>query len=135
MKNFIKNTFSRLFSIILIIIFFIIFILILIPKQKEIIVKKNSILKINLDKSILDRTSGNPLPSIDGLNISSTDNIELKEILDNIDKAKFDKKISVYRIVDPYMAKSMSHWVVMSVLNYIRNTFDYHSQQKYKIYL
>ena len=94
MKNFIKNTFSRLFSIILIIIFFIIFILILIPKQKEIIVKKNSILKINLDKSILDRTSGNPLPSIDGLNISSTDNIELKEILDNIDKAKFDKKIS-----------------------------------------
>ena len=94
MKNFIKNTFSRLFSIILIIIFFIIFILILIPKQKEIIVKKNSILKINLDKSILDRTSGNPLPSIDGLNISSTDNIELKEILDNIDKAKFDEKIS-----------------------------------------
>lgn len=68
--------------------------MILIPKQKEIIVKKNSILKINLDKSILDRTSGNPLPSIDGLNISSTDNIELKEILDNIDKAKFDEKIS-----------------------------------------
>jgi len=68
--------------------------LILIPKQKEIIVKKNSILKINLNKSILDRTSGNPLPSIDGLNISSTDNIELKEILDNIDKAKFDEKIS-----------------------------------------
>ena len=94
MKNFIKNTFSRLFSVILIIIFFLIFILILIPKQKEIIVKKNSILKINLDKSILDRTSGNPLPSIDGLNISSTDNIELKEILDNIDKAKFDEKIS-----------------------------------------
>ena len=94
MKNFIKNTFSRLFSIILIIILFLIFISILIPKQKEIIVKKNSILKINLDKSILDRTSGNPLPSFDGLNISSTDNIELKEILDNIDKAKFDKKIS-----------------------------------------
>lgn len=68
--------------------------MILIPKQKEIIVKKNSILKINLNKSILDRTSGNPLPSIDGLNISSTDNIELKEILDNIDKAKFDEKIS-----------------------------------------
>ena len=94
MKNFIKNTFSRLFSIILIIILFLIFISILIPKQKEIIVKKNSILKINLDKSILDRTSSNPLPSFDGLNISSTDNIELKEILDNIDKAKFDEKIS-----------------------------------------
>ena len=68
--------------------------MILIPKQKEIIVKKNSILKINLDKSILDRTSSNPLPSIDDLNISSTDNIELKEILDNIDKAKSDEKIS-----------------------------------------
>ena len=51
-------------------------------------------MKINLDISILDRTSSNRLPSFDGLNISSTDNIELKEILDNIDKAKFDKKIS-----------------------------------------
>ena len=35
--------------------------------------------------------------------------------------------ISVYRIVDPYMAKSMSHWVILSILNYIR---DYEGRQQ-----
>ena len=94
MKNFLKNTFSRLLSIIIILIFFLVFVSILIPKEKEIIVKENSILKIKLDKNILDRTSGNPLPKIDGLSLSTADNIELKEILDNIEKAKFDKKIT-----------------------------------------
>ena len=67
--------------------------MILIPKQKEIIVKKNSILKINLDKSILDRTSAIHFQVL-MVSIFPTDNIELKEILDNIDKAKFDEKIS-----------------------------------------
>lgn len=93
MKKFLKNTFSRLLSIIIIFIFFLVLVSILIPKEKEIIVKENSILKIKLDKNILDRTSGNPLPKIDGLSFSTADNIELKEILDNIEKAKLDKKI------------------------------------------
>lgn len=93
MKKFLKNTFSRLLSIIIIFIFFLVIVSILIPKDKEIIVKENSILKIKLDKNILDRTSGNPLPKIDGLSFSTADNIELKEILDNIEKAKLDKKI------------------------------------------
>ena len=93
MKNFLKNTFSRLLSIIIIFIFFLVLVSILIPKEKEIIVKENSILRIKLDKNILDRTSGNPLPKIDGLSFSTADNIELKEILDNIEKAKLDKKI------------------------------------------
>ena len=43
-------------------------------------------------------------------------------------------EIPIVRIVDPFMAKSMSHWVVMSVLNYIRDTFGYYTQQKNKIY-
>ncbi len=43
-------------------------------------------------------------------------------------------EIPIVRIVDPFMAKSMSHWVVMSVLNYIRDTFGYDTQQKNKIY-
>ena len=43
-------------------------------------------------------------------------------------------EIPIVRIVDPFMAKSMSHWVVMSVLNYIRDTFGYDMQQKNKIY-
>ena len=32
------------------------------------------------------------------------------------------------------MAKSMSHWVVLSVLNFVRDTFGYYDQQKNKIY-
>ena len=40
----------------------------------------------------------------------------------------------VIRIVDPYMAKSMSHWVILSVLNYIRDTSGYYNQQKENIY-
>ncbi len=93
MKNFLKNTFSRLLSIIIIFIFFLVLVTILIPKEKEIIVKENSILKIKLEENILDRTSGNPLPQINGLSLSTADNIELKEILDNIEKAKLDEKI------------------------------------------
>ena len=93
MKNFLKNTFSRLLSIIIIFIFFLVLVSVLIPKEKEIIVKENSILKIKLDKNILDRTSGNPLPQINGLSLSTANNIELKEILDNIEKAKLDEKI------------------------------------------
>ncbi len=45
-----------------------------------------------------------------------------------------NNKIPVVRIVDPFMAKSMSHWVVMSVLNFIRDTFGYYTQEKNKIY-
>ena len=50
-------------------------------------------------------------------------------IKDNI----IDYEIPIVRIVDPFMAKSMSHWVVMSILNYIRDTFGYYKQQKNKI--
>ena len=61
--------------------------------------------------------------------------ISLGQGVDHILKDNIiDNKIPVVRIVDPYMAKSMSHWVVMSVLNFIRDTFGYHTQQKNKIY-
>ena len=46
----------------------------------------------------------------------------------------FPKKIPVFRIVDPYMAKSMSHWVILSVLNYLRDYEGYRKQQLNKIY-
>ena len=42
--------------------------------------------------------------------------------------------IPIVRIVDPYMAKSMSHWVVLSVLNFIRDTYGYFEQEKTKLY-
>ncbi len=46
----------------------------------------------------------------------------------------FPQHIDVYRIVDSYMAKSMSHWVILSILNYIRDFEGYRNQQKEKIY-
>ena len=51
-----------------------------------------------------------------------------------INDINFNKNISVYRIVDPYMAKSMSHWVILSILNYIRDYEGYRKQQISKIY-
>ena len=61
--------------------------------------------------------------------------ISLGQGVDHILKDNIiDNKIPVVRIVDPFMAKSMSHWVVMSVLNFIRDTFGYYNQEKNKIY-
>ncbi len=51
-----------------------------------------------------------------------------------INDSNFNNNISVYRIVDPYMAKSMSHWVILSILNYIRDYDGYRNQQIKKIY-
>ena len=51
-----------------------------------------------------------------------------------VNDINFNKDISVYRIVDPYMAKSMSHWVILSILNYIRDYEGYRRQQINKIY-
>ena len=51
-----------------------------------------------------------------------------------INDINFNKNISVYRIVDPYMAKSMSHWVILSILNYIRDYEGYRKQQINKIF-
>ena len=44
------------------------------------------------------------------------------------------ENIPIVRIVDPYMAKSMSHWVLLSILNIIRDTYGYFSQENTKIY-
>ena len=94
MKNFLKNTLSRFLSIILLFIVFLIIVAILIPNEKEVVVKNNSILNIKFDKAILDRTSNNPLPKLEGLDFSTADNMELKDVLDNIEKAKNDDRIS-----------------------------------------
>ncbi len=61
--------------------------------------------------------------------------ISLGQGVDHILKDNLiDNKIPVVKIVDPFMAKSMSHWVILSVLNFIRDTFGYYDQQKNKIY-
>ena len=77
-------------------------------------------------KAPLDRVK--KLKNLQGL-------ISLGQGVDHILKDNIiDYKIPIVRIVDPFMAKSMSHWVVMSILNYIRDTFGYYTQQKNKIY-
>ena len=44
------------------------------------------------------------------------------------------KNLPIVRIVDPYMAKSMSHWVILSILNFIRDAYGYYEQEKNKQY-
>ena len=61
--------------------------------------------------------------------------ISLGQGVDHILKDNIiDDKIPVVRIVDPFMAKAMSHWVILSVLNFIRDTYGYHDQQQTKTY-
>ena len=78
---------------ILIFISFIILIVFLIPKEELVVVKDNSVLKIEFKDPILDRTSDNPFSDIDLLNSSTEGSVEFKDILDNIEKAKNDDKI------------------------------------------
>ena len=61
--------------------------------------------------------------------------ISLGQGVDHILKNNtISKKIPIVRIVDPYMAKSMSHWIILSILNFVRNTYGYYEQEKIKQY-
>ena len=68
MKTFLKNILSSFIANAVIFIsfiaFIIIFILFLIPEDKSITVLDNSVLKIEFNQSILDRTSENPFDEI-----------------------------------------------------------------------
>ena len=72
---------------------FIVFIYYLIPKEEVVVVKDNSVLKLEFKDLILDRTSDNPFSDIDLLNSTTEGSVEFKDILDNIEKAKNDDKI------------------------------------------
>lgn len=76
-----------LFVLVIVLIFY------LIPKEEVVVVKDNSVLKIEFKDPILDRTSDNPFSDIDLLNSSTEGSVEFKDILDNIEKAKNDDKI------------------------------------------
>ena len=78
---------------ILLFVLVIVFIFYLIPKEEVVVVKDNSVLKIEFKDPILDRTSDNPFSDIDLLNSSTEGSVEFKDILDNIEKAKNDDKI------------------------------------------
>lgn len=94
MKNFLKSTFSRLLSILLLFVLFLMFVFVLLPSEEVILVEENSILKIKFENPIVDRSSDSPLPQINGLSISISNEVEFKDVLDNIEKAKNDDKIS-----------------------------------------
>ena len=101
MKSFLKNIFSTIIGMFLSIIILLLIsigIINIVSSEKEIKVKENTILKIDLtNTSVVERASENPL---DGLNLSGDigSKIELKELLDNIEKAKEDKNIKAIYI-------------------------------------
>ena len=92
-SRFLRNTLSSFLAIIFLFVLVIVFIFYLIPKEEVVVVKDNSVLKIEFKDPILDRTSDNPFSDIDLLNSSTEGSVELKDILDNIEKAKYDDKI------------------------------------------
>ena len=114
MKKFIKNVFSTLISIILsftIIVVLFIGILSIISSQinnNEKSIKENSILKIDLSNEVVERSSSNPLSNIDFTNPEPKKQIELKKILDNIEKAKNDENIIAIYIYSPFVNAGLS---------------------------
>ena len=96
MKKFLKNILSTIIgiisSIIVLSIILIGFVAFLSP-EKQVKVIENSILKIDLSSTaVVERRATNPF---DALNMSGelTQSLEIKEILDNIEKAKNDINI------------------------------------------
>ena len=115
MKSFFKNVLSTIVGMVLavfvIILLFVGIVSISISSlnsTEEVTVKENSILKINLaELSVVERTSENPF---DGLNLSGNipKTIALKQVLDNIEKAKLDDKIKAIYINPSYVSAGIS---------------------------
>ena len=90
MKNFLKNILSSFLAMILIFISFIVFIVFIvffIPEDQSISVKDNSVLKIEFNSPILDRTSEDPFEDINIMDLIDFDNtyLERKRPLNNDD--------------------------------------------------
>ena len=92
-SGFLRNTLSSFLAMIFLFVLVIVLIFYLIPKEELVVVKDNSVLKIEFKDPILDRTSDNPFSDIDLLNSTTEGSVEFKDILDNIEKAKNDDKI------------------------------------------
>ena len=111
MKSFLKNILTTIIGIIssiIVMILLIIGFVAIISSEDEVKVKENSILKIDLaNTSVVERSSENPF---DGLNLSGdvASTIELKQVLDNIEKAKFDNNIQVIYINTSYVSAGIS---------------------------
>ena len=111
MKSFLKNILTTIIGIIssiIVMILLVIGLVAIISSEDEVNLKENSILKIDLaNTSVVERSSENPF---DGLNLSGdvASTIELKQVLDNIEKAKFDNNIQVIYINTSYVSAGIS---------------------------
>ncbi len=98
MKSFFKNILSTILGVILsfavlVILFIGVISVISINSKKEIEIKPNTILKIDFTNPIVERKSTNPLDEISLTSSEPKKTIELKQVLDNIEKAKNDENI------------------------------------------
>lgn len=113
MLKFLKNIFSTLIGILL---SFVVIVVTLIGvlsvsseyQKKEKKIDKNTILKIDLSTQVVERASSNPLSDLDLLNPEPKKQLELKTILDNIEKAKFDDNIIAIYINSPFVNAGLS---------------------------
>ena len=111
MKSFIQNVFSSILAIVISIIIVIIFFTVIftvMSSEEETLVNKNSILKIDLENTaVVERKSENPF---DKFNLSGEvlKTIDLKQILDNIEKAKNDDNIKAIYINNSIVNSGLS---------------------------
>ena len=113
MLKFLKNIFSTIIGILL---SFVVIVVTLIGvlsvsseyQKKEKKIDKNTILKIDLSTQVVERASSNPLSDLDLLNPEPKKQLELKTILDNIEKAKFDDNIIAIYINSPFVNAGLS---------------------------
>jgi protease-4 len=113
MLKFLKNIFSTVIGILLsFFVIIIIFIGVLSVsseyQKKEKKIDKNTILKIDLSTPVVERASTNPLAGLDLFNPEPKKQLELKAILDNIEKAKFDDNIIAIYINSPVVNAGLS---------------------------
>ena len=113
MLKFLKNIFSTVIGILLsFFVIIIIFIGVLSVsseyQKKEKKIDKNTILKIDLSTPVVERVSTNPLADLDLFNPEPKKQLELKAILDNIEKAKFDDNIIAIYINSPVVNAGLS---------------------------
>jgi len=100
MKEFFKFTLATVVGIIISSIFLFIFSAIIIGgiissvgKEKMVELEENTILKISLSEEISERGSDNPMENINFQTLAVSNKLGLKDILDNIRKAKTDPNI------------------------------------------
>lgn len=116
MKQFFKFMFASMLGVFLsfAVAFIIFFVLIgsivsSSSSDKQPSLSSNSILKIELDKAIKDRPSNNPFDNFDFNSFEDKTPLSLKNIIDNIKKAKDDERIKGIYLDIPYLQANMAN--------------------------